>query len=212
MGGWIRPERRRATGSDAAHGSAASAVHTHPTEAIGQGRDAGPRAVRPAHRGASTCHGTAWGQRGPNLAEWACCAYARARARACSLLLDLDVRACTRERAAVPAHDHAEPRGGDAPIALQLIEVRRAFGVRGGVRVWGPATHRPKRDPRGPRPVGQASRRGQPRRAAASPTLKGSATQLRWCQAPSRGLRGLKNISGQHPPLQHLSSRNMIPY
>ena len=52
---------RRATGSDAAHGSAASAVHTHPTEAIGQGRDAGPRAGRPAHRVASTCHGTAWG-------------------------------------------------------------------------------------------------------------------------------------------------------
>ena len=78
---------------------------------------------------------TAWGQRGPNLAEWACCAYARARARACSLLLDLDVRAGTRERVAVPAHDHAEPRGGDAPIALQLIDVRRAFGVRGGVRV-----------------------------------------------------------------------------
>ena len=80
----------------------------------------------------------------------------------------------------------------------------------------GPATHRPKRDPRGPRPVGQASRRGrQPgarrrRRAEklskilhnffqshAPAQSRGSGTQLRWCQAPSRGLRRLKNISGE---------------
>jgi len=162
---------RRATGSDAAHGSAASAVHTHPTEAIGQGRDAGPRAGRPAHRVASTCHGTAWG------AAWAqpgrvgvLRVRACARARACSLLLDLDVRAGTRERVAVPAHDHAEPRGGDAPIALQLIDVRRAFGVRGGVRVWG--TCDPSPQARSTRPeAGRPSQSARPtaRRAASPP-------------------------------------------
>ena len=162
---------RRATGSDAAHGSAASAVHTHPTEAIGQGRDAGPRAGRPAHRVASTCHGTAWG------AAWAqpgrvgvLRVRACARARACSLLLDLDVRAGTRERVAVPAHDHAEPRGGDAPIALQLIDVRRAFGVRGGVRVWGTCDSSPQA--RSTRPeAGRPSQSARPtaRRAASPP-------------------------------------------
>ena len=66
---------------------------------------------------------------------------------------------------------------------------------------------RPKRDPRGPRPVGKSvgaradSQRVRRRRRAdksdTAPSRGGSDTQSRRCQAPSRGLRWLKNISGE---------------
>ena len=145
--------------------SAASAVHVCIQQRPRPGAAVTPRPGSTPTRSplTSICHSTERGQ-------WVCCAYARASTRACSPLLDLDVRACLREGVAVLAHDHAESRSDDARI--QLIDVRRASTCAVVERCVS-GTRNPPPQARSTRPEAsrQISRRAgrQPARAASPP-------------------------------------------